>query len=717
MPRDAPLSAAGMVEEAEVVVVGGGPAGSVAAAKLAEHGRDVLVVDQSGFPREKPCGDGLTHSAVDFLQQRGFGERLDRCQPIEDVRVIVGHDREVSGWYRPWPQPPKFARTQRRFDLDSGLFERAQNAGARFLQARVDGPLFEGDLAKGVSLTAADGSVGARCVIAADGATSRMRRNSGIVSPRRGSQVYALRFYADSEKSLDPVFDVYVPLLYEGGLLAGYGWVFPISEHRANIGVAYYEPPPGRPRARIREVLRAFTAGLEEQSAGRFGAFSNPTEPIGAPISTQFSAAGCEAGNVIFAGEAARAADPLSGEGISFAMESGEYAAEEADRLLRGDARQGQGRRIARRYTRLGQDLTLPARLAAAAPTGLQLTDRKHQPFILRVRRVTSFAPDEPTVAGTAVRAALEGAVEECAQALDLANDRALDALRTSFPFALEVLHRELRSDGGPIAAATAIAATRAAGVALNDAAIAAATACELLLLGGPCLLQLSAENSSEIARLNNAVAMLSGRFALAAAQQGARDGSARFASELAVTSRRVLDGLWIEHDARGGAERGSNGLAPTGLIGGEVLALAARTAGLLSGREEGTDVLAEAGRELGVAWQIGTEIRDLTIGDEIAGRPPGGDLLARRPTLPLLYAADSDQELGEQLQAKLDGVAIRKVLGRIRESGALERAAEECVARVRRADELFERAALQEPAPLRALSALCLERLPAATA
>ncbi len=707
----------GVAEEAEVVVVGGGPAGSVAAARLAELGHDVLVVDQSGFPREKPCGDGLTHAAVDFLERRGFGELIEACQPIEDVRVVVGHDRAVDGWYRPWPQPPRYARVMRRFDLDGALFERARGEGARFLQARVDGPELANGEATGVRLAGQGaGHLRARCVVAADGATSRMRRQSGIEKARRGSQIYALRLYADSAQALDPVFDVYVPLLYEGGLLAGYGWVFPVDEHRANIGVAYYEPPPGRPRARIREALGAFIAELEQKSAGRFGSFSNSTEPVGAPISTQFSPGACEAGGVIFAGEAARAADPLSGEGISFAMQSGEFAAQEAHARLRGGERLGQGRRIARRYTRLGQDLTLPARLAAGAATGLKLMDRHHQPFMLRVRRVTSFAPDEPELDGLPVREALAAAEQSCAAALDRANDRALDALQTSFPFALEVLHRELRSDGGPVAAATALAAARATGAELDARAIAVATAVELLRQGAPCLLQLSAETSSEMARLNNALATLTGRFALATAQTSACEASPRAAAALAGAGRRVIEGVWAELDARGEQELPADGWAPSEIAGTEAIAAAARCGALAVDAEEQAENLTAAGRELGLAWQIGSEIRDLTTGDELAGRPPGADLLARRPTLPIAYAIDADERLRERLQSRLNGAAVRMILAQVRDCGALERAAEDGARHARAAEQLIDSAPLPAPAAFKALTGLSLERLGAAS-
>ena len=394
-----------VIDEAEVVVVGGGPSGSVAAANLAEAGHDVLLVDQSGFPREKPCGDGLTNVSVAFLNRHGLDDLMERSQVIEDVRAVIGHDRDATGFYKPWPQPPEYARVTPRSTMDSALFDIAMAKGARFRQARVDRADFNGEEVAGIVLTTGE-RIAARCVIAADGATSRLRRTSGMAKERQGSRIYALRLYATTDEALEPFYDFHLPLFYEGGLLAGYGWVFPVEEKRANIGVAYYEPPAGRERARIRRVLDSFVEQVQGKgiSAKRTGALSDMTEPIGAPIATQFSPERCEIGNLIFAGEAARAADALNGEGISFALTSGEFAADEAHRLLTTGRPPAQGARIARRFARLGVDLTWPARMVAGAPLGLTVADGSHHPYMHRVRRALGFGLDDPLTADTDVR-------------------------------------------------------------------------------------------------------------------------------------------------------------------------------------------------------------------------------------------------------------------------------------------------------------------------
>jgi menaquinone-9 beta-reductase len=703
-----------IVEEAEVVVVGGGPSGSSAADRLMELGHDVLLIDQSGFPRDKPCGDGLTHAAVATLQRRGFGELLSDSQPIEDVRVVLGDGRLLSGWYRPWPQPPSNARTVPRRALDSALFDRARAQGARFLQARVDAPLMENGEVRGVALTGGAGNVRARCVIAADGATSRIRREAGFPKEPLGSHIYALRLYASTEQSLDPVFDVYVPLLYDGGLLAGYGWVFPVAERRANVGVAYYEPPLGRPRAKIRRVLDSFLAYLEAQSSERFGRFSERSEPIGAPIATQFSPERSQLGRLVFAGEAARAADPLSGEGISFALESGEMAADEAHALLRGVRMASQGTLIARKYTRLGQDLALPARLAAAATTGLSLVDRTHLPYVHKVQRVTSFAPDDPVLRGTDLYDALSAAETSAAAALDRVNETLLDLLSTRFPFALEVSHREARASGGPFAASLTLATSLALAGEITDAHVDAAAAVEALSLVGGTYSNTAEGTTSEAGRVNNMLATLSGEFLICRALEGATRSGNLAASAMPGTARALLECQWREAEDLGVVHRSPERYREGTGRGIAMIAALAVELGASPGNGDGiAKVLADASAGLATAWQTCNEIRALTIGDEVLGMPPGDDLRARRMTLPLIFAVSADPTIGEGLEGRLDAVGTQELLARVRASGGLDQAAEECAAGVRAWENGLDAAGVGETEVLTVLGKVCLDRLP----
>ena len=709
-------AAPALVDEAEVVVVGGGPAGSVAAATLAEIGRDVLVVDQSAFPREKPCGDGLTHSAVEVLEELGLEAVAEHGQAVEDCRIVIAHGTETKGWYRPPARLPRsrFMRTVPRLALDEALLDAAVERGARFVQARVDGPLMDGGEARGVALSTPDGGarIDARCVIAADGATSRMRRACWIGGETVGTQVYAVRQYFTVEEGLDPVFDVYVPLLYEGGLLAGYGWVFPVAERRANVGVAYHGPPAGRPRARIRRVLSSFVRELEEREGDRFGRLTDPSRPIGSPIAVHFSADRCQLGNVLFCGEAAQTADPLTGEGISFSMRSGRTAARAADGMLRSGRVSRLGPTLAREFPRLGQNLSLLTRVAVGAAEGFQLSEPEHQRFVLGVRRVTGSAPDDPGLESTRVRELLGGR-DGLADALDRVNERLLDSLRTTLPFGLETLHREVRARGGPVAAACALAATSACGGEIDEGAIAAAEAAELVALTERCFPRLSQRVISDVAWLNNAMSVLLGDVAITAALSAPIDGPARSLREIGATIQRIAEGEMIEAEHLYDPGRTiEDCMESLEMRAGSGLSLAARLGAMAADADAEVEAMDHYGHHLGVAQQLAEDIEDLTTGDELTRRRPGSKLREGAYTLPVLYALEVDEELRDRLDRTVSGREAEALVMRIRESGALERAGSECRRHAERAAGAAAELSSPRPEALVALAELPIRRL-----
>ena len=131
-------------EDADVIVVGAGPAGSATAAYLARAGVDVLLLEKANFPREKVCGDGLTPRAVKALVGMGVpvGER-DGWVRNKGLRVIGGGVRLEL----PWPELssyPGYGLVRTRLDFDEILARTAQKAGARLLEGvTVTGPVLD----------------------------------------------------------------------------------------------------------------------------------------------------------------------------------------------------------------------------------------------------------------------------------------------------------------------------------------------------------------------------------------------------------------------------------------------------------------------------------------------------------------------------------------------------------------------------------------------
>jgi flavin-dependent dehydrogenase len=249
-----------VVDEVEVLVVGSGPAGSSCAARLAEHGHDVLLVDQNAFPRDKACGDGITDASVRVLERLGLGNLLADSMEICGIRTFFGEGPKLRLLDRP-------ARCVSRSRLDQGVLSVALERGARFAQLRVDGPLIERGTVVGVSSAAGGGRILARCVIAADGATSRLRRGCGFLPPPSHRRAYAVRQYVQTEKPLAPYFDL-TPLVHHGVELLGYGWVFPMDERTANVGVGYYRSQTMVDPPSLNAVLDEFIDGLPREQGG-----------------------------------------------------------------------------------------------------------------------------------------------------------------------------------------------------------------------------------------------------------------------------------------------------------------------------------------------------------------------------------------------------------------------------------------------------------------
>ena len=363
-----------MQANVDLVVVGAGPAGTAAAMTAQARGLEVVVLDRATFPRDKTCGDGLTAAALHLLERLGVDVPRLPTAPVHSV-VVVAPDRwQVE---LPLPDGGLHAAVVARVDLDAALVQRARELGV----AVHDGVGVDDvtDDADGVVVTTTDGTtLRAGAVVAADGHYSSVRRARGAAVPDLGTW-HAVRQY------FSHVGDPRLWVLFERDLLPGYGWVFPLPDGRANVGFGVLRSAghDGHalaalwPELLARAPMRAALGPLAEPE-GRHRAW---------PIPSVYSPARLTDGRVLFAGDAAGVVDPMTGEGIAQAVETGGLAAEAV-------AGGGSPARIAERYRRavhatLGRDLRFAALLsrvlrsrraadAAIRAAGLSPWTRRH---------------------------------------------------------------------------------------------------------------------------------------------------------------------------------------------------------------------------------------------------------------------------------------------------------------------------------------------------
>jgi menaquinone-9 beta-reductase len=320
-------------------VVGAGPGGSSTAYHLARHGVDVLMVDKAVFPREKVCGDGLTPRGVRALQRMGVDPTEPGFTRVDGLRTY-GVDGVVIDL--PWPRLSEFPAlgvVRTRFEFDALLAERAVKAGASFRQGtEALRPLQDGGWVVGAALreNGVDTEVRARLVVAADGASSRFSSQAGVVRDQGRPLGIAARRYYRPSRPPEPVLEAFVNLRDDpsGGIMAGYGWIFPLGDGMVNVGAGLLNTFKRFKEVSARNVLDQFLAGLppawgidEEHAAGPV---------LSGPIPMGMNRRPLAVPGMLLVGDAGGVTNPFNGEGIAYAMETGELAAELiADSLAR----------------------------------------------------------------------------------------------------------------------------------------------------------------------------------------------------------------------------------------------------------------------------------------------------------------------------------------------------------------------------------------------
>ena len=301
----------------DVLVVGAGPAGSSTAIHLARGGARVLLADRARFPRDKPCGGGLTGRALKRIP-------VDPSPVVErDVDRFELRLRYGSSFARSHSEP-LIRMTQRRH-LDAFLADHAAEAGAEF---RDGTPVEATDITeRGVSARVGGELVQADVLVGADGANGVVARAIGVNEEIvRGvaleGNVPLAALAGDRERT------AVVELAVVPG---GYGWVFPKGDH-ANLGVGGWGSEGPRLREHLGRLARAH--GLDLDVLTDVKGHRLPMRRLGTPAGR---------GRVLLVGDAAGLVDPLSGDGMYEAFVSARLA---ADAILAGDV-EGYGAALA----------------------------------------------------------------------------------------------------------------------------------------------------------------------------------------------------------------------------------------------------------------------------------------------------------------------------------------------------------------------------------
>ncbi len=314
---------------ADVIVVGGGPAGSTLAWRLARDGARVVLLERTRFPREKVCGDYVEPRGLAILRDMGCLATLDARTPLP----ITNSSTYVEGVARYRGPIPFYGRDERtpphgyivpRDDLDTVMLEAAEAAGATVHQetagsaVRIDRSGVEVEARRNGRTIRYRGAL----VAGADGVNSVVATAADILSDDERHIAVARRAYATGMDA-----DVGEAMFwFDRSLFPGYGWVFPMAGGRVNVGIGILAETRRRGDIAIPALFDAFLDRLRA-SGPPYEHLELCSTPIGGIVKTYGGAGPRHLDRGVLIGDAGSFVDPMTGEGITPAMESALLAA------------------------------------------------------------------------------------------------------------------------------------------------------------------------------------------------------------------------------------------------------------------------------------------------------------------------------------------------------------------------------------------------------
>lgn len=321
------------VTQADVVVVGAGPAGSATATHLARRGLNVVLLEKSTFPREKVCGDGLTPRATRQLIRLGIDtSEANGWLHNRGLRVYAGRETPFTFDWPDLADFPNYGLVRPRADFDDLLARNAVAAGARLFQnTNVTEPIIDRRTDRIAGVRSKDGrEFRAPMVVGADGNSARLALAMGLTKRDDRPMGVAVRTYYRSPRHDDDYMESWLELWdgkpKESNLLPGYGWIFGMGDGTSNVGLGILNTSTAFGNTDYRELLKRWLDNTPEEWGFRD---ENMTGPVrGAALPMGFNRQPHYRRGLLLVGDSGGMVNPFNGEGIAYALEAGEYAAD-----------------------------------------------------------------------------------------------------------------------------------------------------------------------------------------------------------------------------------------------------------------------------------------------------------------------------------------------------------------------------------------------------
>jgi menaquinone-9 beta-reductase len=321
----------------EVIVVGGGPAGSTCTYQLGKKGIKTLFLEKQKYPKDKTCGDAISGKSVGMIKKIGLHKQISKL-PHGKVNGVVFSSPKGEQVEIKFPGGGEGRRSEgyvvRREVYDNFLFSKAKKKASKTIQEfEVTSALIrKGKIigVRGKNRKGKEEEFYAKIVVGADGATSVMAKETGVGTIDPKHQCIAARAYYDNIKGLTPNIEIH----FVKSVLPGYFWVFPVEDGKANVGIGMITSDMQKQNKKLPQLMEH---AIKEDSlfkerfkdAKRISEIKGWTLPLG---SFRRKAHG---DGYVLCGDAASLIDPFSGEGVGNAMTSGYLAAEHIQKALK----------------------------------------------------------------------------------------------------------------------------------------------------------------------------------------------------------------------------------------------------------------------------------------------------------------------------------------------------------------------------------------------
>jgi len=319
--------------DAEVLIVGGGPSGSLCAYYLAKAGKKVILIDSENFPRDKICGDFVSPIGLNELIKIGIDNLDDfhKTNIIKEATLYLDGEPLITKEFPNIEGLTNYGRVIPRKILDNWIIEEAKKQGALIITPCKlrNYTVFDNEVTVGCIRENKIENFSVKILIGADGSNSFMASMMNGNKPKTQNRIMAVRAYfedinCDCNKA---------ELFFSSSSFPGYSWFFPIGNNRANVGVGMTEEIFPRNKVSLKELLLN-TIEKDKALKARIGNGKLIDKISAWPLSIYNPNAAIVGYRVLLTGDAAGLIHSLNGEGIQYALQSGRWAAESVIKCL-----------------------------------------------------------------------------------------------------------------------------------------------------------------------------------------------------------------------------------------------------------------------------------------------------------------------------------------------------------------------------------------------